>query len=1216
MARRRQRQQQPLRVWQWNCRGLGRKRGNLQLHIRNAEHMPDVLAFQESHDSVHLSGYVRFEVPVEAAVRGPRASKPVHTFVRKGIPTIQHEPVVDNGPHILLELLPRRKEQRHVFLLNVYSPPKDQSKAEAIILAEVLRVAKDTPLLVVGDFNANHAEWGHLHTLPKAVSIQECVDEHDYTILNDFRYPTRNGNSVSRNTTPDLSMTRKIGKVSWTNTGVSLGSDHYVLEMLLPVEGISAPAKRKVLVTDWDAFRRNRNASAPTTIEELRGWIDDLLSSAELVTVESNASSTSGVSDSKLWHMWQAHRSLQARWQAQARRNGKLRRRIARLERDIEIYADQLDRQQWGQVCDGLNGNLHRKDTWSLLRHLTRFGGPTTTKTAQRTDLSKVLHSHGGSTADLMEELRNTYLPVSTEHEEASLSYTGSPNPELDDDIIEAEVRSAMEQLRAKSAPGSHRITNKMLRNLDDRSVTALTALFNEVWRTGSVPPTWKHAVVAFIPKPGKELSVSNLRPISLTSCLGKLLEHVILNRLQAYVEDRDLLPHTSFGFRAHLSTQDVFLQLSQDIVEKKRGMQALLALDLQKAFDNVKREAILNRISRLHLGLRTFAYVKSFLTGRTTEIRLGEDVSPTFRACVGREKLTVIPGLHHSLYADDVTLWTEGHVLQVQSALQTAADVVVDYARSVGLECSHAKSELLVKRGYHERIFQDEVQVLVNGNRISESDSVRVLGMHLRKDLSNTDAILRICKTAKSTARLIRRIATKRGGVKEGDVCRIVHAFVVSRVLYTVPYMRLTTTDKKKLDSIIRQVYKLALGLPMATSTDRLMQLGIHNTVSELVEAHRSSQIVRLSKTPTGRAVLDRLGIEPEPLQEAPVDVPKTIRKVLEVRPVPRNMHPQHHEERRKARAEALDKQHRNNSGVLHVDAAPYPGGASRNACFAIAVVNSDGSTVAQASVTTKATAVGEEAAVALALVHAGPLSTTITSDSKTAVRNFARGRVCAPGSDRTRHRLVCVPAHSTHEGNKTAHATATRATSFRMPAGTLPSFLSGVDEAASHHLSMSKDCLTVFQEILQPYRLERRVYPPPDKSLTKFQALRWRQLQTNTLPCPAFLRHIYPTVFDGKCARCPPPDHADGGTGPTKATIAHLFWECPFDPPSSTLRDFVAHLREGEEDPQDPPWTVLLRSSDPHIQAEVVSRAERIATEITKTLQKANERPTFDLA
>ncbi|CAN7938970.1 unnamed protein product [Ixodes hexagonus] len=183
-------------------------------------------------------------------------------------------------------------------------------------------------------------------------------------------------------------------------------------------------------------------------------------------------------------------------------------------------------------------------------------------------------------------------------------------------------------------------------------------------------------------------------------------------------------------------------------------------------------------------------------------------------------------------------------------------------------------------------------------------------------------------------------------------------------------------------------------------------------------------------------------------------------------------------------------------------------------------------------------------------------------------------------------------------------------------MPAGTLPSSLSGIDEAESHHPSMTKHCLTVFQDILQHYRLERRVYPPPDKSLTKLQALRWRQLQTNTLPCPAFLRHTYPTVFDGRCARCPPPDPVDGETNPTKATIAHLFWDCPFDPPSPTLRDCVAHLREGEEDPLDPPWTELLRSSDPHIQAEVISRADKIATETTKTLQEANERPTFDPA
>lgn len=54
----------------------------------------------------------------------------------------------------------------------------------------------------------------------------------------------------------------------------------------------------------------------------------------------------------------------------------------------------------------------------------------------------------------------------------------------------------------------------------------------NEYWNKGELSQMWKHVKVVFIPKHKKKLSIENLRPISLTSCLGKLMEHVILNRL------------------------------------------------------------------------------------------------------------------------------------------------------------------------------------------------------------------------------------------------------------------------------------------------------------------------------------------------------------------------------------------------------------------------------------------------------------------------------------------------------------------------------------------------------------------------------------------------------------------------------------------------------------------------------------------------------------
>ena len=60
---------------------------------------------------------------------------------------------------------------------------------------------------------------------------------------------------------------------------------------------------------------------------------------------------------------------------------------------------------------------------------------------------------------------------------------------------------------------------------------------FNMSWIEGQLPSTWKSANVTFLRKQGKSdyYSPSSYRPISLTSVLGKLMEGIILARLEAY---------------------------------------------------------------------------------------------------------------------------------------------------------------------------------------------------------------------------------------------------------------------------------------------------------------------------------------------------------------------------------------------------------------------------------------------------------------------------------------------------------------------------------------------------------------------------------------------------------------------------------------------------------------------------------------------------------
>lgn len=107
----------------------------------------------------------------------------------------------------------------------------------------------------------------------------------------------------------------------------------------------------------------------------------------------------------------------------------------------------------------------------------------------------------------------------------------------------------------------------------------------------------------------------------------------------------------------------------------------------------------------------------------------------------------------------------------------------------------------------------------------------------------------------------MIRRVTNRRRGLKEDDALRLVQAFVISRIVYSAPYLQLLKKDIDQLDAIVRKATKLALGIPVHSSTDNLLGMAKHNTVRELTEAHLSNQRIRLSQTPAGRAVLAKIG-------------------------------------------------------------------------------------------------------------------------------------------------------------------------------------------------------------------------------------------------------------------------------------------------------------------------------------------------------------------
>ncbi|XP_065304893.1 uncharacterized protein [Dermacentor albipictus] len=124
--------------------------------------------------------------------------------------------------------------------------------------------------------------------------------------------------------------------------------------------------------------------------------------------------------------------------------------------------------------------------------------------------------------------------------------------------IVDAEIHVALSKLTRNTSPGKDWIVNKQLRNLPPQATEALLRYYNECWEKGELPAVWKHSDITMNPKPNKPLSLENPRPISLTSCAGKLFKHMVHDRITQYLEGNGHLPDTMFGFRQHLSTQGV----------------------------------------------------------------------------------------------------------------------------------------------------------------------------------------------------------------------------------------------------------------------------------------------------------------------------------------------------------------------------------------------------------------------------------------------------------------------------------------------------------------------------------------------------------------------------------------------------------------------------------------------------------------------------------
>ena len=105
---------------------------------------------------------------------------------------------------------------------------------------------------------------------------------------------------------------------------------------------------------------------------------------------------------------------------------------------------------------------------------------------------------------------------------------------DLEPDILECEVKWALESITTNKASGGDGIPVELFQSPKDDTVKVHHSSCQQIWKTQQWPQDWKRSVFILIPKKGNAKECSNYCTIALISHASK----VMLKILQATVRE------------------------------------------------------------------------------------------------------------------------------------------------------------------------------------------------------------------------------------------------------------------------------------------------------------------------------------------------------------------------------------------------------------------------------------------------------------------------------------------------------------------------------------------------------------------------------------------------------------------------------------------------------------------------------------------------------